>query len=88
MPVTPDPGKRFGYVNPEESPFNSEEGFVGVSPEYQNYANETDKPLEGEETDEDEKDDEEDGEPETPNEPNQTPNASDGTNNNPAGDPF
>ena len=30
--------------NPDHSPVD---GFVGVSPEYRNYANETDKPLEG-----------------------------------------
>lgn len=32
--------------NPAENPAPvSEDGFVGVSPEYQNYANDTDKPL-------------------------------------------
>ena len=48
MSPVPMTSKRvYDSVNPEDSPTNAE-GYVGVDPVYQNHANETDAPLEGE----------------------------------------
>ena len=55
--------KPIEYVDPSDSPLNAD-GFIGTPPEYQNYANETDKPLEGEPDEDDE-----DADDDTPAEP-------------------
>lgn len=53
MAHTPPKGSHITTVDPDQTPFEND-GFVGVAPEYQNFANETDKPHEGSEDEVDE----------------------------------